>query len=207
MVFFGEGGDTPLAFGPAILAAGAGPPRAAGAVGIEPDTALTALSPRTFAAHGCVAEALSTYPDPIEPLDGLVAGDLLGRVTNLRLHFPAVPPNGTLVVYCEPVGQAKPDADRIRWRSIDAEMGALRILARSDRVALTMTVAADDPWILEVDLGSEWRLAGAVWRPQHQRATLDWLRSSANWDIIDDRRSETGGTVTTSIDFDFELET
>lgn len=204
-VFFGEGADVPVVSARTGRAEVAEPARAVEAVGVDQDAMLIALSPRSFAGHGCVIEALSAYPEPIEPLDGLNGFDLLRAVPTLRIHFPAVAANGTLVLCCESlVGEAGVAVDQIRWRTLDAELATLRTVTRPERVALTMAVTADEPWVLEVDLGVDWRLCGVAWRPQNQTETLDWLVTSASWDMTDDRRSDTEQPVNTSIDMDFE---
>ncbi|MBI1352983.1 MAG: hypothetical protein GC160_01470 [Acidobacteria bacterium] len=204
-VFFGEGVAAPVAPARPVLTGAAGPARAVEAVGVELDSLLTALSARSFAGHGCVVEASSSVGEPVAALDPWVGADLLRAAPNMRVHFPAVPPNGTLVVYCEPVGgEAEPDPTQIRWRSLDAELGSLLTVTRPDRLALTMAVRADEPWTLDVDLGPQWRLCAAVWRPQSQRETFAWLSSSAHWDMTDDRQPEPARPATSTLDLDFE---
>jgi len=108
-------------------------------------------------------------------------------------------------VFCEPSGgRPRPSAEDIRWRTVDAELGPLHTVARPDRVALAMPVAAGEPWILEVDLGLDWRLAGAVWRPAELRETVRWLGASSSWDMTDDRRVDPVRPITTTIDLDFD---
>jgi hypothetical protein len=176
VVLFTQGDDAPVA------AAGRSRGRATEAVGVDQDSTLTALSSRAFAAHGCVLESLSFYAEPVEALDAVAAFDLLRAVPILRVHFPAVPANGTLVLVCEPVGgEAGSATDQIRWRSVNAELASPRIVTRTDRVALAMMVAAEEPWVLDVDLGPGWRLCAAVWRPQHQRSVVDWLAATPDW--------------------------
>src|SRR5690606_28740854 len=149
VVFFAEPAELPIRLVRSVPAATvAVAPRqiavASEAVGIDPNTTLTAVSPRSFAARGCVFQALTTFPDPVNSLDTLTGEELLEEVPTFRIHFPAVLANGTVVLCCEAVcPEAGPAVDQIRWLSIDAALGSLRTVVQPDRVAFTMSVIAN----------------------------------------------------------------
>lgn len=205
VVFFGEGPAAPVGLPRATRGSAAPVPRPVEAIGVELESILTALSPRAFAARGCVVALLTPYSEPVRLFDSLTGFDLLPQIPILRVHFPPVPKDGTLVLHFECLGgEAGAAIDQIRWRTLDAALGSLRTVVQPDRVAFTTTAVADEPWLVEVDLGPAWRLSGIAWRPQAQRETLDWLGSSASWDMTDDRSSDAEREPVTSIDLTFE---
>jgi hypothetical protein len=68
-----------------------------------------------------------------------------------------------------------------------------------------MNVTATEPWTLELDLGTRWRLDGVALCGQLSRDVASAFRASADWDLVDDRvppgSGRTASTATLEIGY------
>jgi hypothetical protein len=136
----------------------------------------------------------------VRALDHAPGFAVFRRLTRARLYFPAVPKNWSLVLTVVP---AVPDAgsalEEVRWIAERAALSSLMTVVGADRTALAMTVAANEPWTLDLDLGTRWRLDGAALCPGAARDVYNAFRSSADWDLVDDRFPAGSGRNATTV--------
>ena len=185
-----------------LLGEGNSPAALGGNIGIERDTVLLALAPRVFAAHGCVLRANTPLDLVPEPLDSLPGSDVLASATNFRIQFPAAAKGSTLVLSAAPA-VANPGAapDQVRWRATSA-LSSLNTILGPDRVAFVMSVESAQPWSLDVDLGADWRVTGAVVSARPAVELAEYLRTHADWDLVDDRIALPAAPVTTTVNME-----
>ncbi len=170
------------------------------ALGIEHDSTLLALGRRVFAGHGCVLVANSGLPFAARPMDSVPGFKVLRGATNFTVHWPAVP-NGALVLTLEPIagGEPAPALNEVRWLSAGAELRGLTTVIGASATALVMDVTAPKSWLLEVDLGTKWRLTGIVVMQKSARDMSNRLRARTVWDLVDDRLQLSSQQPPTSI--------
>jgi hypothetical protein len=171
-------------------------------IGIEKDTVLLALDPRSFAAHGCVLHSNTRVDFLVHALDSFTGTQVLRSVTNFRIQFPPAAKGSTLVLSAEPVVPNPAAAPgQVRWRA-NATLGSLNTVIGPDRVAFVMSVESPQNWALDVDLGTDWRIAGAVVSQQAVADMAEYLRTHGDWDLVDDRLSLPAAPVTTTINME-----
>lgn len=178
----------PLGLRSVFLAGEGSDPRPPTAQGIEGHCALLALGRRVFAGPGCLLESHVALEVACKSLDTVPASQILPSAMNATFHFGAPVAGSTLVLKVSPA-TANPGAAaaNVRWRSVDAVLGTVSTIAGPHGVALVMPVTASTAWTLDVDLGVEWRLAGAVVTPSAAAAVTAQLTNQANWNLVDDR--------------------
>jgi hypothetical protein len=81
--------------------------------------------------------------------------------------------------------------EEVRWASIDASLSELTTIIGPECTAFVMTVNAAGPWILNIDLGREWRLTQVVLCPRSARDSANALKARIEQDLIDDRFQKT----------------
>lgn len=156
-------------------------------IGVEADTPLVPLGPRTFAGHGCVVQT-GAEPEPAPEMLEVIDGEtLLSQTSSCTFSFPQVQSNATLVIVVEEVSDKAEDAlDQVRWVAYHALLSDMITVITPDRTAFVMTVAASGNWTLEVDLGPDFRLGAVVVSPTSVRTMVTQLRQSLDWELIDD---------------------
>jgi hypothetical protein len=173
---------------PGALATGAVMAVAKENIGIEHDSVLMALGRNAFAGHGCVLQALAPLGLSVSTFDHAPGFAVLRRLTRGRIHFPATPRNWTLVLtVVRAADDARSALEEIRWLSDRAALSSLMTVVGPDRTALMMTVAAEGPWSLDLDLGNQWKLDGVALTREPARDLYNAFRTSADWDLVDDR--------------------
>ena len=199
----GEGPEAPIAAADRMTLA------AAQNLGVERDSVLMALGRGTFAGHGCVLESLASTGLRARPLDHAPGFAVLRATRRARVHFPAVSKATawTLVLTVVPTDPAAGSAvEQVRWLSENATLSGLMTVISPDRTALMMTVAADRAWSLDLDLGNAWRLAGVAVAGQPTRELYDAFRTSADWNLVDDRLPQTADTTPTQVTAEIDYE-
>lgn len=79
-----------------------------------------------------------------------------------------------------------PAAEQVRWVARGATFGSFVPVVAAGRVAFVMPVRAPERWVLTVDLGPDWRLGGVAYVPRTRDSVVESLRTSADWDLVDD---------------------
>ena len=165
-----------------------GDPHTAEAQGIEGHCTLLALGRRTFAGLGCVLESQVALEVACHPLDNVPASQILPSARTATVHFSAPAKAATLILK---VSAATPNpgpaASDVRWRSVDATLGAVKTTAGPHGATLVMQVDAPGAWTLDLDLGLDWKLSGVVVTPTAPAAVLAQITSQAHSNLVDDR--------------------
>ncbi|MDA4107835.1 DUF6603 domain-containing protein [Mycolicibacterium holsaticum] len=166
---------------------GSGSAAAPATAGVEPDTALLAVNPRSFLAPGCVVTTRTPLHTAVRALDGMPGAELFAGARSVDVSFQALKKAAALIIRVVPVVERPGPAERqVRWRAIGARLRDLVPVVGADAVSLTMAVAADRAWRLEIDLGPEWRLDGIAVVPGGTEALVAQLRRGGGRDLVDD---------------------
>jgi len=176
-----------------------GAPASLGSVGVEPDSSLFAISRSEFAGYGCVVQTRTAILKPFRAGDTLAGSDVLKGSTSFGVLFPAPPKASALLITVAPAVD-KPAAapTQIRWRALNATLAGLSTAASSERAAFVMTVQADGAWRLDIDLGTDWRLASVVLCDITVSDVLSGL-AGTDWSFVDDRFVEPAAPTTTTV--------
>ena len=168
--------------------------------GIEGHCALLALGHRVFAGQGCLLESHVAPQVACYALDTVPASKILSPAMNATFHFHAPAAGSSLILkVAATVPNPGNAAANVRWRSVDATLGKVGIVAGAQGVAIMMPVDAKTPWTLDVDLGVEWRLTGVVVSPASAADMTALLTNQANWTLLDDRFYADPALAATSI--------
>lgn len=166
---------------------GAGRAAAPAAAGIEPDTTLLAVGPRTFLAPGCVVRTLTPLPTPVDALDSAPGATLLGGSRRLTISFGPVKKTAVLVIRVIPTVEKPESVQRqLRWRAVGATLRDLVPVVGPDLASLTMAVHADGPWQLDIDLGPQWQLDGIALVPGGTDRLRAEIRRGGGRGLVDD---------------------
>ncbi|EDM77343.1 hypothetical protein PPSIR1_09735, partial [Plesiocystis pacifica SIR-1] len=188
-VMVGEGRDAPV------------DPRtgqAREAVGVERSSLLFAADRDTLVGHGCVLDLSERLGADVQPLD-LVPGPLaLRSASTLHLELPALPKAGCLVVMVSArVAKPRPLIEQIGGQSEGATLDQPTLVGAGERVALVFPVRCRGPWSFEYEAGQDWALDGIAAVPRAAAGVVERLRSTASWDLIDDRWAPPAKTAST----------
>lgn len=179
------------------LLLGAGPAAARMSAGVTRDTTLLAVDARSFVAPGAVVTSRTPMRSEIHALDALPGAELFAASRCLDIRFGATPRAAVLVLRVVPeVTEPGPAEEQVRWRAVGAHLRDLVPVIGPDLVTLTMAVAADSGWRLEVDLGPEWRLDGVAVLPGSVKQTVTQARSGQQMELVDDAIAPIGAAVT-----------
>jgi hypothetical protein len=173
----------------ALIGEGAltGAPASLGSVGVEASTALFAIGRNEFAAHGCVVQTKTALLKAFNPSDTLTGAFVLSGASSFRILFPAPPKTSALVITVTPAtGNPAAASSQVRWRGINATLSNLKTVAGADRAAFVMDVAAQGAWQLDIDTGSDWRLASAVLCDISSADALAALQNRQSWHFVND---------------------
>jgi hypothetical protein len=178
----------------------AGAPASLGSLGAEAATSLYAIGPKEFAAHGCVVQTNSPLLKSVAAGDTLTGQDVLPASPSLSFFFPA-PQKGSSVVITLSPAVANPAAvpTQVRWRSVNATLSGLNTVANADHAALVMDLQAAQPWSLDIDVTTDWDLAGVAVCNLASADVLTRLRASDAWTFIDDRFVEPASPMSTTV--------
>ena len=172
-------------------------------IGIEADTVAVAISPNTFAGHGCVVRSSGPLHSSPTLFDVLPGSELLNALVNFTVQFPTMQKGVTLIMVVEPrTAEPGPALDQVRWAALDATLSGLWTVVGTGRTAFVSTVDAGRPWQLDVDLGPDWKVSSIVVTPTAARSMADALRQSADWDFIDDRIQTGSQSLPIGINFE-----
>jgi hypothetical protein len=156
-------------------------------LGVEHDSTLLALGRHVFAGHGCVLVANTSLPFSTRPMESVPGFEVMRGGTNFTIFWPALE-KGSLILTVEPIGsKAGLAVEQVRWAAMNALLTGLSTVVGSAATALVMDLAASQPWRLELDLGTHWRLTGVVIVTKPARDMTNWLKASPIWDLVDDR--------------------
>jgi hypothetical protein len=168
------------------------------AAGVERDTTLLAVSPRSFLAPGCVVTTRTPLRTAVRALDGMPGAELFAGARRVDVEFRGIDKAAALVIRVVPVVERPGPAERqVRWRAIGATLRDLVPVVGPDRVTLTMAAHSNGPWRLEIDLGPEWRLDGIALVPSGTERLVAQLRRGGGRDLVDDAIAPANGLVTT----------
>jgi hypothetical protein len=205
MLFLHQGTLNPIILPhPPVIIAVLPPPGIAENIGIESDTVVVSLGPKSFAGHGCVLRTGAPLRSAPGLFDTLPGAQLLASVTQFTMHFPLVQKAATLVLIVEPITVTPgPALDQVRWAAFNATLTGLSTVVSPDGTAFLSTVDTTTPWQLQCDLGPDWRIASVVVTTVSAREMMTQLRVAQTWDLIDDRVQT--GTSAPPINITFEV--
>jgi hypothetical protein len=173
-------------------------------IGIESDTAVIAMGARAFAAHGCVLRSHQPLPHTASLFDTFSGAELMQSLTNFTMTMPALARGATMVLIVQPnTANPGPALDGIRWGTDEATLSGLMTVVGAEQTAFVCTATSSVQWDLDIDLGSDWRVASVVLTSTTAADMMNRLKASADWDLIDDRVQT--GAAADSIDINFEV--
>ncbi|MCV7221236.1 DUF6603 domain-containing protein [Mycolicibacterium elephantis] len=180
---------------------GTGSAAAHATAGVDSDTTLLAVSPRSFVAPGCVVTTRTPLHTVVHALDGMPGAELFAGARSVDVAFRATKKAAVLVIRVVPLVERPGPAERqVRWRAIGARLRDLVPVVGADAVSLTMAVTADRAWRLEVDLGPEWRLDGIAVVPGGTDRLVAELRRGAGRDLVDDAIAPPDGLTKVNVE-------
>jgi hypothetical protein len=183
----------------------AGAPASLGSVGIEPTTALYAIGFKEFAGHGCVMKTTAPLDRVIGAGATVTGRDILPKASHFSILFPPRPSGSALLITVAPaVTDPAPAATQMRWRALGATLSGLATVASADLAALVMDVQSAQPWTLELDLTTDWRLAGVVVCDMTAAALTDRLGATSDWNFVDDRFLAPAPPLTTTVTLEID---
>ena len=190
-------GTTELPAGTAqAVLVGTGPVAARATAGVEPDTTLLAVGPRSFLAPGCVVTAGTPLASVVRALDAVPGAELFEGTRRVDVSFGKTAKAATLVIRVVPVVERPGPAERqVRWRAIGATLG-IWSPSSAPTGSRSRCGARRTPWRLEVDLGPEWRLDGIALVPGSAKPLVAQLRRGGGRDLVDDAIAPATGLVT-----------
>jgi len=177
----------------------AGAPASLGSVGVEPATSLYAIGPKEYAGYGCVLRCNTPLLKVIAPGTTLTGRNVLPAASSVSFLFPSASAATLLITVTPNTPAPAPASTQVRWRATGAALGSLSSAASQYYGALAMSAQSTGPWTLDIDLTTDWRLAGVVVCNQPIAAVLSRLQTSTDWSFIDDRFVQPPSPLSTTV--------